>query len=157
MAACIDAKEQGNALFGTGQYDEALTVYQRGIESTSPADADVLSVLLSNASACCAKLGRAEEALKYANQCVEAKKTWDKGYSRQAMAHLLLHRPGFAERALLRGLAECAGSKALREELKLLWQVRLGGSGRRGRGSGDGSAGSGDLLLQDEDDQHGHG
>ena len=81
MAACIDHKDQGNALFAAGQYEAALTAYRRGIDEVQQsADADTtdrLSVLLSNSSACCAKLaGHAEEALDYANQCVATKTTW---------------------------------------------------------------------------------
>lgn len=132
MASCKtpeQLKAEGNEHFSSGDNEAALACYLEALilldaAAASPAAATLRPVLLSNASAAAARLGRAAEARRHADRCVAARPGWPKGYTRQAAAALLQHRPGDAERALRAGLAACQDTAALRHELDRLLRVR---------------------------------
>lgn len=126
MPTWEELKAQGNAHFGAGQNEDALTSYQAAIDAAVAADSGAstqLHVLHSNAAAAALRLGRAAEALQHAERSVELKPEWVKGWARKAAACTALHRPGHAEAALRQGLKHVPGDPALERELKQILEA----------------------------------
>ena len=80
-------------------------------------------ILLSNRSAAYIGLEDYALALQDANACLKANPDFVKGYSRQAVAYIKLHQPGFAEAAYRKGLAKDSDNAALKQGLAQILQV----------------------------------
>lgn len=82
-------RARGNAAVKAGNLEEAIVCYAAGL---SAGGGDV-ALLYSNRALCLHRLGRSEEALEDAKQCVVHKPDFFKGYLRGAMALRSLGRP----------------------------------------------------------------
>ncbi|PRP76398.1 stress-induced protein sti1-like protein (ISS) [Planoprotostelium fungivorum] len=80
-AAALEAKNQGNAAFSAGNYEEAVKHFTTAIGHDAGNH-----VLYSNRSAAYASLKNYQQALEDANQTVKIKPDWAKGYSRKGLA-----------------------------------------------------------------------
>lgn len=113
-------KEEGNAKFKAGEYQSAVDAYTRSL-ALEPRQ----HLCFSNRSAAYLKLGgRAEEALRDAEQCVELAPQWAKGYSRKAAALQELRRWDEAAAACQSGL-DVSADDALRKMLSEVQNRRL--------------------------------
>jgi len=72
-------KDQGNDEFKAGNWLKAAALYSKGLKE-DPQNA----ILLSNRSAALLKLNKVQKALADAEQCIECRKDWEKGYFRKA-------------------------------------------------------------------------
>jgi tetratricopeptide (TPR) repeat protein len=102
----------GNRLFHEGKYADAAAWFSRAIES-NPNDAK----MLSNRSACLAKLGNFEDALLDAERAVAIDKYFVKGYGRLGAALYGLLRYEEACRAFEQGLAMDPSNEVYRSSL----------------------------------------
>ncbi|CAI5473577.1 unnamed protein product [Closterium sp. Yama58-4] len=75
-------KEQGNAAFSRGEYEEAVGLFTRAIQ-VDPS----WSVLFSNRSAAHAALKNFQQALHDGRKALQLQPRWSKAYSRIAVAH----------------------------------------------------------------------
>lgn len=97
-------KKQGNDQFTSGEYQQALTLYQEAI-TLCPTKA----VYYANASACCSNLGEFGSAAVYATEAIRRDPTMAKAYYRRAAAMM-----GLREwKAALEDLRHLLGGKAL--------------------------------------------
>ena len=74
-------KEQGNEAFKNKDYKKAIECYTQAL-----AEAGNDHTILGNRSAAHYQLREYEEALNDADQCINIKPDWSKGYQRKAMA-----------------------------------------------------------------------
>eukprot|EP01060_Flectonema_neradi_P039011 TRINITY_DN8409_c0_g1_i2.p1 TRINITY_DN8409_c0_g1~~TRINITY_DN8409_c0_g1_i2.p1 ORF type:complete len:161 (+),score=27.98 TRINITY_DN8409_c0_g1_i2:64-546(+) len=86
----------GNQHYAEGQFLEAVAAYSKALEMTEDVH------LLSNRSAACLNIGRADLALQDARKCIELKPTWSKGYVKAALALRILGQYGEASLLLER-------------------------------------------------------
>ncbi|KAJ0964628.1 hypothetical protein J5N97_025766 [Dioscorea zingiberensis] len=84
-----DAKTEGNRLFGTGQYEEALSKYELALQIASevPSSEEVRSMCHANRAICFLKLGKYDETVKECNQALELNPSYVKALLRRAEAH----------------------------------------------------------------------
>ena len=110
-----DAKMRGNKAFQTGRYALAINEFSCAIffEPTN-------HVLYSNRSAANASIRDYYRALEDANKCVQLKRDWAKGYSRQGLALFHLEQYEKAKRAYERGLYYDDSNESLKEGLKMV-------------------------------------
>eukprot|EP00928_Gymnodinium_smaydae_P061750 TRINITY_DN45767_c0_g1_i1.p1 TRINITY_DN45767_c0_g1~~TRINITY_DN45767_c0_g1_i1.p1 ORF type:complete len:421 (+),score=107.87 TRINITY_DN45767_c0_g1_i1:60-1322(+) len=109
-------KEEGNSKFKVGEYSAAIDAYTRSLELDSSQH-----LCYSNRSAAYLKLGgKAEEALRDAEKCVELAPEWPKGYNRQAAALQELQRWDEAIAVCEKGL-KASNDESLR---KMISEVR---------------------------------
>ncbi len=80
-----EARQEGNELFKTGKYPEAIKCYTEAMRR-NPKD----HVPYSNRAACYQKLMEWQLAIKDADHCVEMDPTFIKGWSRKAGIHFFL-------------------------------------------------------------------
>ena len=81
MANFDELKSKGNEFFKQGQFELALEFYSKALE-ISPSN----HIALSNRSLTFFKLERYDSALEEADKCIQANKSWAKGYLRKAAA-----------------------------------------------------------------------
>lgn len=81
MASFDELKSKGNEFFKQGQFELALEFYSKALE-ISPFS----HIALSNRSLTFFKLERYDSALEEADKCIQANKSWAKGYLRKAAA-----------------------------------------------------------------------
>ena len=74
-------KQIGNELYKQQKYSEAVEQYSKGLEASKDDP-----ILLSNRSVAYWKLGEYQDALKDAQQCIQVKPDWVKGYLRKTVA-----------------------------------------------------------------------
>jgi len=106
-------KEEGNALFKSGRYPQAIQQYtvaasiavQRPAWEVQQVMREELSAILSNRSAAQYELGDYIGALVDADHVINLKRNWSKGHFRKAKAFLGLGRLQDAKEALELGLA----------------------------------------------------
>ena len=83
-------KAQGNALFKSGSFVDAVTAYSQALEIDDANSIflgnDGRSVLFSNRSGAFASLANYEQALADAERCVALRPDWAKGHTRKASA-----------------------------------------------------------------------
>jgi len=77
MANFDELKSKGNEFFKQGQFELALEFYSKALE-ISPSN----HIALSNRSLTFFKLKRYDSALEEADKCIQANKSWAKGYLR---------------------------------------------------------------------------
>jgi stress-induced-phosphoprotein 1 len=106
-------KEKGNAALGEGKYTEAIKFYTEAI-ALDPKN----HVLFSNRSAAHAKNDNFEEALKDAEETVNIKPDWGKGYSRKGAALAYLKRWDEATETYTKGLQLDPSNPQLKEGLE---------------------------------------
>ena len=81
METFADLKNKGNECFKKGEFEYALELYSKALD-LSPSN----HVALSNRSLVFYKLEKFDAALEDAEKCLEANKSWAKGYIRKATA-----------------------------------------------------------------------
>ena len=94
-------KSNGNTLYGEKSYAQALTAFQRALESAPQGEKQAL---LANVSACHLKMGRGDLALEASLDCVKQNPNWAKGQIRLAEAYIHLNRSNDACLALQKAL-----------------------------------------------------
>jgi tetratricopeptide (TPR) repeat protein len=97
MEEILKHKATGTEFFKQGKYEEAVGAYSEGLKLCGGdfVEEQFLStsvILLSNRSLCLCKLGRAEEALKDANEATDIDPKFAKGWIRRATAFQALGR-----------------------------------------------------------------
>ena len=97
MEEILKHKATGTEFFKQGKYEEAVAAYSEGLKLCGGdfVEEQYLStsvLLLSNRSLCLCKLGRAEDALKDANEATDIDPKFAKGWIRRATAFQALGR-----------------------------------------------------------------
>ncbi|CAL9200158.1 unnamed protein product [Musa hybrid cultivar] len=84
-----DAKEEGNKLFRTGQYEDALLKYELALQIASEvtSSVDVCSMCHGNRAACFLKLDRYKETVQECTKALELNPSYIKALFRRAEAH----------------------------------------------------------------------
>lgn len=84
-----NAKAEGNKLFGSGRYDEALSQYELALKIASevPSSEEVRSMCHANRAACFSKLGKYDDAIKESNKALELNPSYVKALIRRGEAH----------------------------------------------------------------------
>ncbi|KAI3985705.1 hypothetical protein MKX01_030619 [Papaver californicum] len=84
-----DAKTEGNKLFGSGQYEDALLRYELALQVAAdmPASIEIRSICHANRAACFSNLGRYEETIKECNKALELNPAYMKALIRRGEAH----------------------------------------------------------------------
>ncbi|KAI3988273.1 hypothetical protein MKX01_012062 [Papaver californicum] len=84
-----DAKTEGNKLFGSGQYEDALLQYELALKVAAdmPASIEVRSICHANRAACFSNLGRYAETIKECNKALELNPAYMKALIRRGEAH----------------------------------------------------------------------
>ncbi|CAI5458808.1 unnamed protein product [Closterium sp. Yama58-4] len=77
-----ELKEQGNAAFSRGEYEQAVGLFTRAIQADPSS-----SVLFSNRSAAHAAMKNFQQALHDGRKALQLQPRWSKAYSRIAVAH----------------------------------------------------------------------
>ncbi|EGT60363.1 hypothetical protein CAEBREN_16086 [Caenorhabditis brenneri] len=80
-------KQEGNGLFGKGDYEKANEKYQEAISLCPPSSVDVQSILLSNSAAALIKQQKWESAVEAATKSIEIGATNEKALERRAFAY----------------------------------------------------------------------
>jgi stress-induced-phosphoprotein 1 len=107
-----ELKSKGNAALQAERFDEAIGFYTQAIQIDSSNH-----ILFSNRSAAYAKVGKYNESLQDAEQTIQLKNDWPKGYSRKGAALELLHRYEDALKTYEEGLKFDANNQQLQEAL----------------------------------------
>lgn len=113
-----DLKTQGNALFQSGDFAQALKLFSEAI-TLSPED----HVLYSNRSACHAKLENYPSALNDAEKCVSLKPDWARGYQRLGLAQFYLKKYKEAVATYQKGIEIDPNNVSLKEGLEQAQQA----------------------------------
>ena len=119
-----DLKSQGNALFQSGDFAQALKLFSEAI-TLSPND----HVLYSNRSACHAKLEDYNSALIDAEKCVSLKSDWARGYQRLGLAQFYLKQYKEAVATYQKGIEIDPNNVSLKEGLEQAEQALEEGGG----------------------------
>ncbi|KAL0916486.1 hypothetical protein M5K25_014006 [Dendrobium thyrsiflorum] len=84
-----NAKAEGNKLFGSGRYDEALSQYEFALQIASeiPSSQEVCSMCHANRAVCFSKLGKYDDAIKESNKALELNPSYVKALIRRGEAH----------------------------------------------------------------------
>ncbi len=106
METCVELKDEGNALFKSGEFSDALDLYQQALDQ-DPDDA-MKVILHSNRSICCLKLNQNEDAAEEASHALKINKEHVKSLLRRAQAYELTNKPHLAE-ADYKKIVELAG------------------------------------------------
>lgn len=82
------AKSQGNALYASGNYDEALKCYGNALEITADHanSNDIRAMCYSNSAMCHLQLKQYEEAVELSTKALELNPTYAKAFLRRAQA-----------------------------------------------------------------------
>ena len=122
MYAITCSHTQGNAAFASGDFQTAVDKFKEAIQLD-----ENNHVLYSNASASLLSLKDYDQALEYAEQCIQKNPAFVKGYTRQGAALLGLERFDDAEAAYGKALELDAGNAAAQEGLNMVKEARAGG------------------------------
>ncbi|RZC50664.1 hypothetical protein C5167_019082 [Papaver somniferum] len=89
LAEANDAKTEGNKLFGSGQYEDALLQYELALQFAAdmPASVEIRSICHANRAACFSNLGRYAETIKECNKALELNPAYMKALVRRGEAH----------------------------------------------------------------------
>ncbi|RZC92695.1 hypothetical protein C5167_011776 [Papaver somniferum] len=109
----LQAKMKGAEAFQEKQYSLAATWYSKALE-VAPTDAS----LLSNRSACYARMQDGPEALRDATECISLRPGWPKAYYREGVALNILKRYSEAADAFFTGLTLDPGNKDLADAFR---------------------------------------
>ncbi|XP_074368697.1 uncharacterized protein LOC141708805 [Apium graveolens] len=84
-----DAKLQGNNLFRSGQYDDALLKYDLALQLVVevPSSEELRSACYLNRATCFLKMGKYEESIKECTKALELNPSYKKALLRRAEAH----------------------------------------------------------------------
>ncbi|MCL7021669.1 hypothetical protein MKW94_018825 [Papaver nudicaule] len=88
LTEASDAKTEGNKLFGSGQYADALLQYELALQvaANMPATIEIRSICHANRAACFSNLGRYEETVKECDRALELNPAYMKALIRRAEA-----------------------------------------------------------------------
>lgn len=89
LADACDAKDEGNKLFGSGQYEDALSKYEHALYLTSEMQSavEIRSICHANRAVCYLKLGKYEDTIKECTKALELNSTYMKALLRRGEAH----------------------------------------------------------------------
>ncbi|KAI3899234.1 hypothetical protein MKW92_044182 [Papaver armeniacum] len=89
LSEANDAKTEGNKLFGSAQYEDALLRYELALQVAAdmPASIEIRSICHANRAACFSNLGRYEETIKECNKALELNPAYMKALIRRGEAH----------------------------------------------------------------------
>ncbi|KAH7657552.1 TPR repeat-containing protein [Dioscorea alata] len=84
-----DAKIEGNRLFGSGQYDDALSKYELALQLASevPDSEEIRSMCHANRAICFLKLQKYDDTIKECTKALELNPSYVKALLRRAEAH----------------------------------------------------------------------
>ncbi|KAI5312435.1 hypothetical protein L3X38_041608 [Prunus dulcis] len=84
-----DVKLEGNRLFGSGQYEEALSQYVLALHLAPdmPLSVELRSICHANSAICFSKLGKYEDAIKECTKALGLNPSYMKALLRRAEAH----------------------------------------------------------------------
>ena len=127
---CNEEKDKGNAFFKEAKYPEAVKSYTEALKRGPPKRNEEAYKLYSNRSACYTKLGALPEAVKDAEQCIELKPTFAKGYSRKGTAQFFMKEYDKAMETYKLGLEQDAENEELKAGLqRCIQKINMGNSG----------------------------
>ncbi|CAI9787431.1 unnamed protein product [Fraxinus pennsylvanica] len=88
LAQANDAKLEGNSLFKSGLYEEALLKYELAVQVApdGPSSAEICSICHANRAACFSKLGKFEETIKECTKALDLNSTYLRALQRRAEA-----------------------------------------------------------------------
>ncbi|CDJ42772.1 hypothetical protein ETH_00032030 [Eimeria tenella] len=122
LQAAINLKDEGNALFKEGQYEQALERYKAGVKHVKGSqDSDAIAVsvqLSSNSCMCCLKLERWQQAITAANQVLATEPKNPKALYRRAVAKSNLGELSDAKDDLMAVIAIDKANAEARKELQ---------------------------------------
>ncbi|XP_026402177.1 tetratricopeptide repeat protein 1-like [Papaver somniferum] len=89
LSEANDAKTEGNKLFGSAQYEDALLRYELALQIAAdmPASIEIRSICHANRAACFSNSGRYEETIKECNKALELNPAYMKALIRRGEAH----------------------------------------------------------------------
>ena len=108
-------KIEGNELFKSNKYEEALEKYKEGIELIEEKDDINLSILHSNISATLCKMEKYNEALEHAVASTRCRPDWFKAWYRLSMVLYKLEKYEQAEKSIEKTL-ECCKKEKIEEK-----------------------------------------
>ncbi|GMI44619.1 hypothetical protein TrCOL_g203 [Triparma columacea] len=145
-------KSEGAQLFKNGDWRGSLDSFQSSLTAlrtqvgASNRHSRDIAVLLSNIVACKLKLGLCSDALREAQDCVEADKSWAKGHLRLAEVYAAMGRSNDAvnccQRAVRLDPENANAKRIMRRELRKRDGDVGGGEGGGGGGGGGGEGSS---------------
>ncbi|KAI3444078.1 hypothetical protein Pfo_000743 [Paulownia fortunei] len=89
LAEANDAKLEGNSLFKTGLYEEALSKYELAIQIAPdvPSSTEIRAICYANRAACFSKLEKFDETIKDCTKAIELNPIYIKALLRRGEAH----------------------------------------------------------------------
>ena len=130
MDLCTEEKDKGNAFFKESKFPEAVKCYTEALKRGPPSRNEEAYKLFSNRSACYTKLGALPEAVKDADQCIELKPEFAKGYSRKGTAQFFMKEYDKAMETYKLGLEQDGANEELKAGLqRCIQKINMGNSG----------------------------
>eukprot|EP00960_Hanusia_phi_P026775 746460-Hanusia_phi.AAC.1 len=108
-------RDQGNAAFKSGNFEEAVRLYSSAIEEDKENE-----VLYSNRSASLLALNRIDEARRDAEKCIELKPDWAKGHYRRSRVHEKMKEFQLAAVCMAKALELDPSNQEVQKRLKTL-------------------------------------
>ncbi|XP_010268410.1 PREDICTED: tetratricopeptide repeat protein 1-like isoform X2 [Nelumbo nucifera] len=89
LSQAIDAKAEGNKLFGAGKYEDALSQYELALEVAPemPSSVEIRSICHANRAICFSKLGRYDDTIKECTKALELNPMYMKALVRRGETH----------------------------------------------------------------------
>jgi tetratricopeptide (TPR) repeat protein len=121
-------KDQGRVEYDRGNFEQALSLYQQALSSSSAnglsSTTSILDsqVIMSNIVACRLKLGQNDRAVQDAQECIRLNPSWSKAHVRLASAYIALGRSNDACNALQTAIRHDSSNATARQ--MLLQQLR---------------------------------
>lgn len=112
LSTALSLKQQAAHAFSQGRLPEAVQALTSALAACPAGDAQLLSTLHCNRSACHAESGALTQALVDAKLAARSWPCWHKPYLRQALALTAMQRHSEAIAALEAGIQACSGSGA---------------------------------------------
>ncbi|XP_042515729.1 tetratricopeptide repeat protein 1-like [Macadamia integrifolia] len=89
LSQANDVKAEGNQLFGSGQYEDALSKYELALQLAAeiPSAIELRSMCHANRAVCFSKMGKYDETIKECTKALELNPSYMKALLRRAEGH----------------------------------------------------------------------